>query len=49
MTLSNGYVIMKERYERMVQEAESQYLISGLKRDRERLDYLRGRLKRFTI
>ena len=49
MTLENGYVIMRARYTRLVEEARRAHAISGTKRDKEHLEYLENRLKRYTI
>ena len=49
MTLENGYVILRGRYQRLVDEAKQTYMRSGGARDLERLEYLQGRLKRYTL
>ena len=49
MTLENGYVILRGRYQRLVNEANQKYMRSGSARDLERLEYLEGRLKRYTL
>lgn len=40
---------MKARYTRSVEEAKRQYSLSGMRRDKELLDYLETRLKRYTL
>ncbi len=40
---------MRAKYERMVEEAKWEYMLSGSKRDLERLEYLKLRLSRYTL
>ena len=49
MTFENGYVILRGRYQRLVNEAKQKYMRSGSTRDKEYLEYLQGRLKRYTL
>lgn len=49
MTKETGYKEMKARYSRLVEEAKRSYRMSGMKRDKEHLDYSKERLKRYTI
>ena len=49
MTKETGYRKMRAKYERMVEEAKREYMLSGTKRDLERLEYLKLRLKRYMI
>lgn len=49
MTKETGYRKMRAKYERMVDEANRVYMLSGSKRDLERLEYLKGRLSRYII
>jgi len=49
MTKETGYREMKARYSRLEKEAERAYKVSGMKRDKEYLEYVRLRLKGYTI
>lgn len=49
MTKETGYREMKARYSRLVEEAKRSYILSGMKRDKEHLEYLEKRLERYTL
>lgn len=49
MTKETGYREMKARYSRLVEKAKRSYSLSGMKRDKEHLEYLGKRLERYTL
>lgn len=49
MTKENRYAKIQDKYRVMIREAEAMYKMSGLNRDREYVEYLKQRLKRYTI
>lgn len=49
MTKETGYHKMRAKYERMVKEAQVQFDFSGAIRDKEHLEYLEGRFKRYKL
>ena len=49
MTFENGYVKLHAIFSKRVEQAEKSYARSGMKRDKEHLEYLKKRLKRYTI
>lgn len=49
MTKETGYREMRARFSRLVEEAKRTHRMVNSKQTAERLEYLQGRLKRYTI